>query len=74
MIKYFPHKITDVKNEIERYICMPGQALSYYIGKLHIIKLRDDYLNNGGNIKEFHYKLLKNGLVSFTTINTEFNK
>ena len=72
MKKYLPDKITDIKNEIERYICMPGQAVCYVIGKNHIIKLRDDYLAKGGNIKDFHYKLLKNGLASFTTINKEF--
>jgi uncharacterized protein (DUF885 family) len=72
MKKYLPDKITDIKNEIDRYICMPGQAVCYYIGKIHIIKLRDEYLKNGGNIKDFHYKLLKHGLASFTTINKEF--
>jgi hypothetical protein len=65
LIKYLPNKKTDIINEIDRYICNPGQALSYYIGKMHIIKLRDEFIENGGNIKDFHQKLLINGLVSF---------
>lgn len=74
MKKYLPDKITDIKNEIDRYICMPGQAVCYLVGKRHIIKLRDEFLNNGGNIKDFHYKLLKNGFATFTTIHKEFDK
>jgi hypothetical protein len=70
--KYIPDKDTDIKNEIERYICMPCQALTYYIGKYHIIKLRDDYLKKGGNIKDFHDLLLKDGLASFIKIDLNF--
>jgi hypothetical protein len=65
---YMPNKISDIKNEIERYICYPSQAVSYMIGKLHIIKLRDDYLKKGGNIKDFHQILITEGLASFKTI------
>ena len=69
---YMPKKINDIKNEIERYICIPAQSISYMIGKLHIIKLRDDYLKNGGNIKDFHQLLLIEGLASFKTIDKQF--
>jgi uncharacterized protein (DUF885 family) len=73
MKSYLPNKISDIKNEIERYICIPSQAISYMIGKLHIIKLRDDYLKKGGNIKDFHHLLLIQGLASFKTIDKEFH-
>ena len=43
------------------------------IGKLFIIKLRDEYLKKGGNIKDFHHLLLIEGLASFKTINNQFN-
>jgi len=66
--KYIPNKKTDNENEIDRAICDPGQLLSYYIGKIHIIQLRDEYLKKGGNIKDFHHRLLMEGLASFTTI------
>jgi len=68
MNKYLPAKKTDNINEIDRCICTPGQSLSYLIGKLHIIELRNNYLKSGGNIKDFHHKLLIDGLASFRTI------
>ena len=71
--KYLPNKKTDNLNEIDRYICNPGQSVSYLIGKLHILKLRDFYLKKGGNIKDFHQELLINGISSFNEINKKFN-
>jgi len=70
MLKYMPHNKNDIKNEIERYICMPSQALAYTFGKLEILKLRDEYLSkNKGTIKDFHHILLINGNVSFIYLN-----
>ena len=70
MKKYFPNNTTDIINEIERYICDPGQALCYVIGKLEIIKMRDKYLreNKTKTIKDFHERLLINGTCSLSTI------
>jgi uncharacterized protein (DUF885 family) len=73
MSKYLPNKKTDIISEIDRYICTPGQSLSYVIGKLHIIKMRDDYLKSGGNIKDFHHKLLMEGLATFKTYEKIFS-
>ena len=73
MNKFIPNKKTDNMHEIYRYICNPAQSVSYLIGKLHIIKLRDFYLKKGGNIKDFHQKLLINGISSFNEINKKFN-
>lgn len=69
---YFPIKSTDNINEIDRCICTPGQSLSYLIGKLHIIELKELYLKSGGNIKDFHQKLLIEGPASFETIDKKF--
>lgn len=70
MKKYLPNKTKDIINEIERYICDPGQALCYVIGKLDIIKMRDKYLkkNKTKTIKDFHERLLINGTCSLSTI------
>jgi len=66
MNKYLPNREKDNINEINRYICMPTQALCYTIGKYEIIKLRDRFLKEKrGDIKDFHHKLLINGAVSF---------
>lgn len=75
MLKYFPNNTDDIINEIDRYICMPGQSLCYVIGKLEIIKMRDKFLkSNKGNIKDFHHNLLINGTCSFKTIQKKINK
>jgi len=73
MKSYMPTKISDIKNEIIRYICLPTQAISYAIGKIHILKLRDEYLKKG-DIKDFHHLLLIEGLASFKTIDNQFKK
>jgi uncharacterized protein (DUF885 family) len=50
--------------EIERYMAVPGQALSYKTGELKILELRDKYRNalgNKFNLKDFHDTILKGG-------------
>ena len=50
--------------EIERYMAIPGQALSYKIGALKIRELRSKYakqLGNKFNLSDFHDELLKDG-------------
>ena len=56
--------MTDVVSEIERYIVMPGQALAYKIGMMHIQNLREKASSElGGNfdVAEFHDMILMNG-------------
>ncbi len=50
--------------EIERYMAIPGQALSYKIGSLKIWELRKKYAKKLGkkfNLQAFHDELLKDG-------------
>lgn len=50
--------------ETERYMALPGQALSYKIGALKIRELRDKYSKKLGDrfkIGEFHKELLESG-------------
>jgi len=50
--------------EIKRYTETPTQALSYYIGKLEIFRIRDAYRKTVGssfNLKKFHDELLSYG-------------
>ena len=56
---------TEVRVEIERYIVWPGQALSYKVGMLKMLELRDKAKNELGdkfNIKDFHSAVLDHGL------------
>ncbi len=48
---------TEVRVEIERYIVWPGQALSYKVGVIKILELREKAMSELGdkfNIKDFH--------------------
>lgn len=50
--------------EIERYMAIPGQALSYKIGALKIAELRNKYqkeLGSNFNLADFHDNILKDG-------------
>jgi len=52
--------------EIERYMAIPGQALSYKIGQLKILELRKNAETKMGskfNIKKFHEKVLESGVM-----------
>lgn len=50
--------------EVERYMAMPGQALSYKTGELKMKALRDKYMQQRGSafsLKAFHDALLAHG-------------
>jgi len=54
----------EVKEEINRYIVYPGQALSYKIGQLKILELRKhatDVLREKFSYPEFHNEVLRRG-------------
>lgn len=58
--------VTDIfaTSEIERYMSLPGQALSYKIGQLKIEELRDKYKKQLGDkfsLKYFHDAVLRGG-------------
>ncbi|WP_020603202.1 DUF885 domain-containing protein [Spirosoma spitsbergense] len=55
--------------EIERYMAWPGQALSYKIGQLKILELRDKYKKQLGDkfsVRDFHDTILKGGAMPLT--------
>jgi len=55
---------TDATAEVERYIAIPGQALSYKIGQLTISRLRDKAkaaLGPKFDIREYHAQVLDTG-------------
>ena len=59
--------------EIERYMAIPGQALSYKIGELKIRELRERYekqLGNKFNLADFHDEILKNGSLPLAILET----
>jgi uncharacterized protein (DUF885 family) len=57
---------SNIKAEVERYIALPGQALSYKIGQLKFLELRakaEKELGDKFNIKEYHDKILESGCI-----------
>ena len=62
--------------EIERYMAMPGQALSYMTGRLKIIELRNKYekqLGSKFNIINFHDELLSGGSMPLKILETKMD-
>ena len=61
-----PMATDDIERQIKRYYVLPGQALSYKIGMLTILELRqraEEQLGEKYDIREFHDAVLKNGAV-----------
>ena len=55
-----------ITSEVERYMAIPGQALSYKIGQLKIIELRhkaEKELGAKFDIKKFHAQVLESGVM-----------
>lgn len=66
MLENNPMTEDDAAKEVERYIDMPGQALSYKIGMIKIQDLRakaEKALGDKFDIRDFHDVVLKNGAV-----------
>lgn len=62
--------------EIERYMAIPGQALSYKIGQLKIRELRskaEKELGTKFSIKEFHNQVLDSGCLPLKVLEAKIN-
>lgn len=64
-------------SEIERYMAMPGQALSYKIGQLKIRELRaraERELGDNFDIRIFHNKVLESGVLPLEILERKINQ
>jgi uncharacterized protein (DUF885 family) len=65
-----------ITTEIERYMAIPGQALSYKIGQLKILELRkkaQDKMGTKFDIKVFHEKVLESGVMPLALLEKKIN-
>ncbi|MGF2412331.1 DUF885 domain-containing protein [Ferruginibacter sp.] len=72
-----PVSSVEAEQRIERYMVLAGQAVSYKIGELKIIELRERAKKKLGikfDIKEFHDEVLKDGCLPLIILETKINK
>ena len=63
--------------EIERYMAIPGQALSYKIGQLKILELRakaEKELGDKFNLSKFHSQVLDSGSIPLHVLEGKINR
>lgn len=63
--------------EVERYMAIPGQALSYKIGQLKILELRrkaEQTLGRKFDIRAFHDEILKDGVLPLDLLESKMNE
>jgi len=63
--------VSEIHDEIDRYLSWPGQALAYKVGQLEILKLREEGKQRLGerfDIQGFHDAVLRNGAVGLPVL------
>lgn len=71
MVANTPMALPDIERQIERYFVLPGQALSYKIGMLTLLDLREGARNDLGqdfDIAAFHDQVLQNGAMPMAVL------
>lgn len=71
--KWTPIGLLTIEQEVDRYIGMPGQALSYKTGQLEILRLRksaEERLGASFDIKGFHDTMLVDGAMPLPMLQT----
>ncbi len=76
-VEYFrQHAPEESLAEIDRYISWPAQALSYKMGQLRIVQLRDEAQQKLGpkfDIREFHDVVLRDGRLPLDLLSEQVN-
>ena len=67
----------EIETEVDRYIAWPGQALSYYLGEMAIVKARaqaESALGQRFNIRAFHDAVLELGSVPLPVLQARIER
>jgi uncharacterized protein (DUF885 family) len=65
------------KNQVERYMVLPGQALSYKIGSMKILELRakaQTALGDKFSLPKFHEIVIGDGTLPLPILEAQVNK
>ena len=66
-----------IQAEVDRYIAWPAQGLSYKIGQLKILELRDrakQRLGSRFDLKAFHNEILNSGALPLDVLEVRMNR
>lgn len=78
MVKHVAISKSEIETEVQRYICLPGQALCYKVGERKIMSLKQKYIAAFGddekNIKQFHKLILEDGIIPLSLLEAKINK
>ena len=72
-----PMAETDIIAEVERYMAIPGQALSYKVGQLKILALRaeaEQALGDKFDLKGFHDQILTSGSLPMAVMEQKIHR
>ena len=68
---------TDVINEVDRYVAMPGQALAYKVGDIRIQQARkraEKALGPNFDIRSFHEQVLMTGALPLEVLDAKIDR
>ena len=77
MSEYTALPAHEIETEVDRYIAWPGQALSYYLGELAILRAREKAekaLGDKFNIRAFHDAVLELGSVPLPVLTARIDR
>jgi len=77
MTEHVPMSPLEIRSEVDRYIAVPGQALSYMVGRLQIEACRREAaerLDERFNVKSFHDVVLRSGPVPLPALTASVDR
>jgi uncharacterized protein (DUF885 family) len=72
-----PMSATEAEQRVERFMVLPGQAVSYKVGELKLLELRakaKQKLGGKFDIKAFHDEILKDGSLPLSILEAKINR